>query len=102
MKEVFEARYARDPHFIDCYRRRYAFHGCHPFTVWYWATYPLKYLSEVILVGPQDDTVARRLGVSWSPSLEHALDRARERTGGDRVVGMTMPPFFYVDVKSGG
>lgn len=101
MKEQFEEKYATDPHFIDCYRNRYAFHGCHPFTVWYWATYPMQYLSDVILVGPKDDTIPKRLGVSWSPNLDHALDRARELTGGNRAVGMTMPPFFYVDVKAG-
>ncbi len=98
MRERFQEEYARDPYLIDCYRRRYAHHGFHPFTVWYWTTYALKYLSEVILVGPPSDTVARRLGVSWSPSLEHALDRAREITGGDNVVALTIPPFFYVNV----
>ena len=99
MKEVFQDKYAKDAHLIDCYRNRFAHHGYHPFTVWYWATYPLKYLSEVILVGPRDDTVAKRLGVSWAPSLDHALARARERTGEDDVVALTMPPFLYAEVE---
>jgi hypothetical protein len=95
MKERFQERYAADPYFIDCYRHRYAHHGFHPFTVWYWATYPLKYLSQVILVGPKDDRQSRRLGVSWAPTLDDALAMARRSTGGDAVLAPTVPPFLY-------
>jgi hypothetical protein len=52
----------------------------------------------VILVGPTDDTAAKKLGVSWSPSLDHALGVAREITGGDDVAALTIPPFFYFEV----
>ena len=98
MQEQFQEKYAYDPYLIECYRKRYAHHGFHPFTVWYWATYALKYLAKVILVGPPKDTVAKRLGVSWAPSLGHALGQAREITGGDAVTALTIPPFFYFDV----
>ncbi len=98
MKEMFQEKYARDPYLIDCYRHRFAHHGFHPFTVWYWATYALKYLSKVILVGPADDTGAKRLGVSWSPNMDHALGQAREASGGNEVAGLTIPPFFYFEV----
>jgi len=99
MQEKFQERFATDPYLIDCYRHRFAHHGFHPFTVWYWATYPLKYLSRVILVGPRDDRVARRLGVDWATNLSHALGLAREITGGNDVVGLTIPPFIYVKVQ---
>lgn len=99
MQEMFQEKYAHDPYLIDCYRNRYAHHGFHPFTVWYWATYALKYLSKVILVGPDDDTAANKLGVAWSSSLDRALSEAREITGGDDVVGLTIPPFFYWTVE---
>jgi hypothetical protein len=99
MQEQFQEKYARDPYLIDCYRNRYAHHGFHPFTVWYWATYALKYLSKVILVGPKDGTASKRLGVSWAPSLDRALDEARECTGGNDVVALNIPPFLYWTVK---
>lgn len=98
MKERFQESFARDPHLIDCYRNRFAHHGFHPFTVWYWATYALKYLSKVILVGPPDDRAARRLGVGWAPNIGRALVQARELSGGDDVAALTIPPFFYVEV----
>ncbi len=95
MRDRFQEKYAKDEYFIDCYRNRYAHHGYHPFTVWYWATYALRNLAKVILVGPPDDKVAKRLGVAWSPSLVQALAEAREITGDEEVVGLTIPPFFY-------
>ena len=100
MQEKFQEKYARDPYLIDCYRNRFAHHGFHPFTVWYWATYPLKYLSKVILVGPKDPGVAQRLGVDWAKNLDDALAMAREISGEDDVVALTMPPFFYANVGS--
>lgn len=102
MQKNFQEKFAKDPHLIDCYRHRFAHHGFHPFTVWYWATYPLKYLSKVILVGPPNDRAAKRLGVAWSPSLNHALGWAREITGGDSVVALSIPPFMYLSHNGAG
>lgn len=100
MKARFQEKFARDPALVDAYRNRYAHHGFHPFTVWYWATYPLQYLSRVILVGPPNDRIAKRLGVSWAPNLARALAEARELTGGDEVVALTIPPFLYLNVPN--
>ncbi|HUP19779.1 MAG TPA: lactate racemase domain-containing protein [Gemmatimonadota bacterium] len=101
MRDGFQEAFARDPFLVDAYRNRFAHHGFHPFTVWYWATYPLRYLSDTILVGPPDDRSAKRLGVSWAPSVDHALGMARELTGGDDVVALTIPPFMYLNVNGG-
>lgn len=98
MQERFQDRFARDPDLVDAYRNRYAHHGFHPFTVWYWATYPMRYLSKVIVVGPKNDRMTKRLGVGWAPSLAHALGEARELTGSDDVVALTIPPFLYLDL----
>lgn len=97
LQQHFQRRFAEDPELIDAYRNRWAHHGFHPFTVWYWATYPLKYLSRVILVGPKGDSSAKRLGVQWAPSLDAALEMSR-RGGQDHVAALTIPPMFYVDV----
>ncbi len=98
MQQKFQEKYAKDEYLIDCYRNKFAHHGFHPFTVWYWATYPLKYLSKVILVGPKEPSVAQRLGVDWAKNLDAALALAREISGDDDVVALTMPPFFYANV----
>ena len=98
MRDNLQEKFARDPGLVDAYRNRFAHHGFHPFTVWYWATYPLRYLSDTILVGPPDDKAAKRLGVSWAASLDRALAMAREKTGGDDVAALTIPPFMYLSV----
>jgi lactate racemase len=97
MQRTFQDKYAHDPVLIDAYRNGFAHHGFHPFTVWYWATYPMKYLRQVILVGPRSDKQAKKLGVSWAPSMNAALEMARQG-GKDDVVASTVPPFFYVSV----
>ena len=87
--------FANDPELVAAYRERHAYHPFHPFAAWYQATWPLTYLSRVLLVGPADDRVAKRIGVGWAPSLSTALGMAREAAAGDRVVAMTVPPFRY-------
>ena len=99
MQRTFQDKYANDPVLIDAYRNKYAHHGFHPFTVWYWATFPMKYLRQVILVGPKSDKQAKKLGVGWAPSMNAALEMARQG-GKDDVVASTVPPFFYVNVGS--
>jgi hypothetical protein len=99
MQRRYQDLFAYDPYLIDCYRNKFAHHGFHPFTVWYWATYPLKYLSNVIVVGPEDDKACKRLGVQWAPSVDVALEMAR-RNGRDDVAALTLPPFFYINVAT--
>lgn len=97
MQERFQEEFAHDESLRDAYRNGFAHHGFHPFTVWYWATYALDYLSQVIIVGPRTDRESRRLGVGWAPSVEAALEMCR-KNGRDDVVAVTVPPFFYVHV----
>ncbi len=99
MRKRFQDLFAYDPYLIDCYRNKYAHHGFHPFTVWYWATYPLKYLKNVIIVGPEDDKACKRLGVQWAADINVALEMARGDNGRDDVAALTLPPFFYINVK---
>lgn len=97
MQQRFQEQFAFDEDLRDAYRNRFAHHGFHPFTVWYWATYALDYLSQVIIVGPRTDTTAKRLGVAWAPSVQAALEMSR-KDGRDDVVAVTVPPFLYVNV----
>ena len=104
MQKRFQEKFARDPALVDAYRNRFAHHGFHPFTVWYWATYPLRYLSRVRSSWARPTTQPpKRLGVSWAPSPRAARSAmAREKTGGDDVVALTIPPFMYLSVDGKG
>ena len=72
----FEESFATDPWYIHLYRTGHAYHGVHPFYMWYWCAHALEHLGRVIIVGG-DAKAVRRLGFSPASSLE--------RCAGDRV-----------------
>ena len=47
----FEQQYAQDPWYIHLYRTSHAYHGVHPFYMWYWAAHAMDHLGDVIWVG---------------------------------------------------
>ena len=51
IESKFEEQYATDPWYIHLYRTSYAYHGVHPFYMWYWGAHALDYLGDAIVVG---------------------------------------------------
>ena len=47
----FEESFATDPWYIHLYRTGHAYHGVHPFYMWYWCAHALQHLGAVIIVG---------------------------------------------------
>ena len=75
----FEERYATDPWYIHLYRKSYAYHGVHPFYMWYWGAYARDYLGDVIIVGGDPKTTARmgyRAATSFPMQLGPAVTMA--------------------------
>src|SRR3954454_15407253 len=48
IEQKFEKQYATDPWYVHLYRTSYAYHGVHPFYMWYWCAHALDHLGEVI------------------------------------------------------
>ncbi len=95
----FEEAYATDPWYIHLYRTSNAYHGVHPFYMWYWAAHAMDYLGDVIFVGGDRSTVAR-LGFRSAGTLADALEMAKETVGGSpRVTAMKVPPLLLADVR---
>jgi len=95
----FEERYARDPWYIHLYRTSHAYHGVHPFYMWYWGAHGRDHLGDVIFVGGEPKSV-RRLGYR---RRRLAARRARD---GDRHRGVQpedhvlhAPPLMIADVQ---
>ena len=61
IESKYEERYAHDPWYIHLYRKSNAYHGVHPFYMWYWGAHGLDYLGDVIVVGG-DPKTCERLG----------------------------------------
>ena len=47
----YEEQFATDPWYTHLYRNSYAYHGVHPFYMWYWGAHALEHLGDVIFVG---------------------------------------------------
>ena len=49
----YEQQYATDPWYIHLYRTSHAYHGVHPFYMWYWAAHAMDHVGDVIWVGAE-------------------------------------------------
>ena len=45
----FEQQFATDPWYIHLYRTSHAYHGVHPFYMWYWAAHAMDHVGDVDL-----------------------------------------------------
>jgi hypothetical protein len=99
IESKFEEVYATDPWYIHLYRTSHAYHGVHPFYMWYWAAHGMDYLGDVIFVGGDRKTVAR-LGFRSAGTLDDALEMAVETVGRTpRITAMKVPPLLLADVR---
>ena len=97
----WEQQYATDPRFIDLYRHSHAYHGVHPFYMWYWACHGMSHVGKIIYVRPKSERAARRIGGEPAKSFEDALDMARSHLGiaEPTISVLHMPPILLADVQ---
>lgn len=99
IEKKFEQDFATDPWYIHLYRTSYAYHGVHPFYMWYWGAHALKHLGSVIVVGG-DPRAVRRMGFKPASTLRDALEMASDVVGRDpSITHMHSPPLFMADVS---
>ena len=95
----FEESFARDPWYIHLYRTSNAYHGVHPFYMWYWCAHAMQHLGAVIIVGG-DRKAVRRMGFKPATSLADALEMAEDVVGRDpTITHLHLPPLFLADVS---
>jgi Lactate racemase N-terminal domain len=99
MSHQFEERYAKDEWYIHLYRNSYAYHGVHPFYMWYWTAHALKHLGGVFIVGG-DPKAVKRLGFRPASTLQDALEMATDIVGpSPSLTHFKNPPMLMADVK---
>ncbi|HEX9258904.1 MAG TPA: lactate racemase domain-containing protein, partial [Acidimicrobiales bacterium] len=59
IEQKYEKQFAEDEWYRHLYRTSYAYHGVHPFYMWYWGAHALDYLGDVIVVGGDPKTCQR-------------------------------------------
>jgi hypothetical protein len=99
IESKYEERYATDPWYIHLYRKSHAYHGVHPFYMWYWGAHGLDYLGDVIVVGG-DPKTCERLGYRAASSFRDALEMAGETVGRSPSISyFHVPPLAIADVR---
>lgn len=100
IERKYEESFALEPRYIQLYRYSHAYHGVHPFYMWYWGAYALKYLGKVIFVNPTSKEAAQRMGFATAPTLAEAIAMAKEVTGpSSSITHYHFPPIFMCDVE---
>jgi hypothetical protein len=98
----YEKRYATDEWYRHLYRTSYAYHGVHPFYMWYWGCHGMDHLGRVISVNPSSEEAAGRIGFATAPSLPGAIGQAKEflNMPGDQaqITYFHCPPVFMCNV----
>jgi hypothetical protein len=95
----YEESFATDPWYIHLYRTGYAYHGVHPFYMWYWCAHALEHLGAVIIVGGDPDAV-HRLGFRAASTLADALEMAHDVVGpSPSLTHLHAPPVLMADVQ---
>lgn len=94
----FEQQFAEDEWYRHLYRTSYAYHGVHPFYMWYWGSHAMAHLGRVIIVGG-DVRAVRRLGFQPASTLADALEMASDVVGRDgTITHLHNPPILMADV----
>jgi lactate racemase len=99
IEKTYEKSFAEDEWYRHLYRTSYAYHGVHPFYMWYWGAHALEHLGGVVIVGG-DPKAVRRLGFKPASTLRDALEMAEDVVGRDpSITHLHAPPIFMADVQ---
>jgi hypothetical protein len=99
IEKTYEERFATDEWYRHLYRTSHAYHGVHPFYMWYWGAHALDHVGAVIIVGGEPRAV-RRLGFKPASTLRDALEMAEDVVGRDpSVTHFHCPPMMLADVR---
>jgi hypothetical protein len=99
LQRRYEAEFAHDPAYLQLYRTGHAYHGVHPFYMWYWGEGGRAHLGSVIVVGAEDPAVAAMMGWETAANVDEALEMAHSRLGRrPSVTLLHSPPAVMADV----
>jgi hypothetical protein len=99
IEKTYEERFATDEWYRHLYRTSHAYHGVHPFYMWYWGAHALDHLGGVIIAGG-DPLAVRRMGFKPASTLRDALEMAEDVVGRDpTITHFHCPPMMICDVR---
>ena len=100
LQQKYEAEFAHNPEYIEMYRHGHAYHGVHPFYMWYWGENGRAHVGKVIVVGAEDPATAQVMGWECAATMDEALAMAQSHVGHKpSVTLMHIPPIGMADVS---
>ena len=99
LQNKYESEFASNPEYKELYRHGYAYHGVHPFYMWYWAENGWQHSGKIIIVGAEDKQAAEIMGWDCASSMDEALEMSQTFLGRrPSVTHIHIPPINMVDV----
>ncbi len=99
LEQKYQDEFAYNPSYVEMYRRGHAYHGAHPFYMWYWGQKGREQVGRVIVVGADNTTVPELLGWETADSLAEAISMGQSTMGRSAQITMLHhPPLVITDV----
>jgi hypothetical protein len=93
LEEKYEREFAENPTYVHLYRTGNAYHGAHPFFMWYWGENGREHMGKIIAVGADNAHVPKLMGWDTAQTLNEAIDMARSIHGRSAEIAMKhFPP----------
>jgi hypothetical protein len=92
LEQKYEREFAENPTYVHMYRTGNAYHGAHPFFMWYWGENGRQHVGKVIAVGADNEHVPRMMGWDSAETLSEAIDMARAIHGRSAQVALLHHP----------
>ncbi|HET7101401.1 MAG TPA: transcriptional regulator, partial [Terriglobia bacterium] len=100
LQRKYEEQFAHDPEYIRMYRTGNAYHGVHPFYMWYWGENGRAHTGKVIVVGAESARAARIMGWDTAANMKEALDMAQTHVGRKpSITMMHFAPILMADMQ---
>ncbi len=99
LERKYQDEFAYNPSYIEMYRRGNAYHGAHPFYMWYWGQRGREQCGQVIVVGADNQRAPKIMGWDTADTLTEAIAMGRSTMGRSAEITMLHhPPMIMTDV----
>ncbi|AKQ68541.1 Transcriptional regulator [Myxococcus hansupus] len=100
LEHKYEREFAENPSYVHLYRKGNAYHGVHPFYMWYWGENGRQHVGKVIVAGAENNHVPALMGWERTDTLTEAIEEARGFMGRSATISLLrIAPTVMVDVK---
>jgi nickel-dependent lactate racemase len=101
LEHMYEREFAENPSYVHLYRKGHAYHGAHPFYLWYWGENGRQHVGKVICAGAENNHVPELLGWDRADTLGEAIDLARGFMGRSAsITCVKTAPIVQCDVRT--